>query len=137
MNADVAEKLAEEFGLGSVLVPPTQKAAGWGAHNLLWRLETDEGTWAIKQNGRALSDDVERAFAIERTAHAGGVACPRPKASVSGTCYVTVGTIAYRCHEWIDGVAKNNEDVTFTEAKAMGALVARLHGLQIPVAPQR
>ena len=44
-----------------------------GGHNLLWRLATTRGTWAIKEVGRELSLDPEATLALELAAHAGGI----------------------------------------------------------------
>jgi 1,2-phenylacetyl-CoA epoxidase PaaB subunit len=43
--------VAEFFALGSVLHAPQAVAAGWAAHNIVWRFETSTGIWAVKQIG--------------------------------------------------------------------------------------
>ncbi len=37
-----------------------------------------------------------------------------------------------RCHEWIDGEIKLNEQTSVEESRLMGKLVAHLHGLCLP-----
>lgn len=73
-----ATRIAAAFGLGSPLGPVEQRGSGWGGHNLLWRLTTRHGCWAIKQVRRALGPDPDAALAIELAAHAGGVPMPSP-----------------------------------------------------------
>ena len=41
----------------------------------------------------------------------------------------------YRCHRWIDGAAKQNEETTVDDAFQMGQVVARLHQLQLGAGP--
>ncbi|MBV9896384.1 MAG: hypothetical protein JO020_19635 [Chloroflexi bacterium] len=60
-----ADALAAAFDLGSSLAPPDQVATGWGGHNLLWRLSTTCGTWAIKEVGRELALDPQATLALE------------------------------------------------------------------------
>jgi hypothetical protein len=52
---------------------------------------------------------------------------------VHGRCFEQIDGRWYRCHRWIDRAAKENEDVNEGDAAAMGALVASLHRLEIPV----
>ena len=67
-----ATRLAAAFGVGTPVGPVERIGSGWGGHNVLWRLDTTEGRWAIKQVGRAGSPDPDAALAIELAACAGG-----------------------------------------------------------------
>lgn len=129
------EWLAERFQLGTCLAAPVPAAHGWGDHNTLWKLRTSEGVWAIKQVARRLPNDTASPFAIEMAAHLAGIPSPRPVASADGNCYALLDGVPFRCHEWVDGQAKVNEDVSPVEARRMGERVSRLHGLSIPATP--
>ena len=133
---DRAARLAQTFDLGSVHGPLVRAADGWGGHNQVFRLETSTGTWAIKRYGRPLDDVSESGFDVERAAWEGGVPMPRPIPTADGRCWAVLDDGSpYRCHEWIDGTARENEDTTPAEAGAMGRIVAHLHGLRLPADP--
>ena len=127
-----AAALAITFGLGCAVGTVERIAQGWGGHNMLWRLRTTSGDWAIKQVGRELGPDPDAAFAIELAAYAGGVRMPRPIPTVGGTCLATLGRGRYRCHEWLDGTALPWHGHTPQTAAAVGALLASLHRLRLP-----
>ena len=100
-----ATALATAFGLGCATSPVERMAEGWGGHNVLWRLRTTAGRWAIKQLGREIGPAPDAALAIESAAYAGGVPMPRPVPTVTGSCVAAIDGTRYRCHEWVDGTA--------------------------------
>lgn len=131
--------LAEIFGLGVAKGPPVQVAAGWGGHNTVSRFVTSTGVWALKRHGWRLPPNGASAFAIafavELDACAGGVPMARPVPTTDGQCWAEIDGHLYRCHEWVDGQAKQNETTSVLDAAAMGGIVAHLHGLRIPCPP--
>lgn len=129
------EAVCERFGLGTLRALPRVAASGWGGHNRMWRLETAAGVIAVKEVRRELPVDTEAPYRIELAAHDAGIPSAKPIPSVDGTCFSVVDGAAIRCHEWVAGKAKANEDTSSAEAQAMGAIVARLHGLRIDAAP--
>ena len=138
MLAVNAESIADCFGLGQPLGEPVVAAAGWGERSRVWRLETTAGVFAVKDTiAELLPEDTEEAFRIERAAHEGGVPSAGPVPSLAGTSFESLDGRWYRCHRWIEGVAKQNEDTTADEAHAMGRVVAALHALAIPAGPPR
>lgn len=113
-------------------------ASGWGVRNRVWRLETTAGVFAIKDTVvELLPEDAGEAFRIERLANEGGIPSARPVPSVAGGCFEQLDGRWHRCHRWVDGVAKQNEDTTAADARAMGLVVAGLHALAIPAGPAR
>jgi Ser/Thr protein kinase RdoA (MazF antagonist) len=131
-----AESIAERFGLGRPLGEPVVAAAGWGERNRLWRLETTTGVFAVKDTvAELLPDDSDAAFRIELAAHDAGIPSASPVRSIQRACFERLDGRWYRCHRWVEGVAKQNEDTTSDEGYAMGAVVAALHGLAIPAGP--
>lgn len=134
---DLAAQIASTFELGRVRGSLVLAALGWGGHNKVFRLETADGMWAIKQLGRHLPADGEWAFAIETAAWMGGVPMAPPVATAEGRCWAEIGGQLLRCHGWIDGRAKENAETSAAEAAAMGHIVAHLHRLAIPCPPSR
>jgi hypothetical protein len=60
-----ADQLADVFQLGTAVGPVERMGTGWGGHNVLCRLTTTSGHWAIKQVRRDPGPDVNAAMAIE------------------------------------------------------------------------
>jgi hypothetical protein len=68
-----AATLANAFGLGVGRSPVERiEKNGWRGHNVLWRLTTSEGLWAIKEVGREPGANRAGALAVERAAYAAG-----------------------------------------------------------------
>jgi Ser/Thr protein kinase RdoA (MazF antagonist) len=82
-----------------------------------------------------LPDAPDESLRIECFAHAAGVPSAEPFPSSTAAPFEQVNGRWCRCHRWIDGSAKQNEDTTAHDAHAMGRIVARLHQLQIPAGP--
>lgn len=131
-----ASETCAAFGLGSLRGIPQLAAEGWGGHNRVWRFDTDDQSWAVKEVRRELPGGQEPAFVIEEAAVRAGVAAPVPLRSLHGHIYERFGDYHVRVHTWAKGTAKTNETVTATEAAEMGRIVARLHHLALP-APAR
>jgi Ser/Thr protein kinase RdoA (MazF antagonist) len=55
-----------------------------------------------------------------------------PVPTTAGGCWAEIGPVLFRCHGWVDGSAKENEETSPPEARAMGRIVAQLHGLAVP-----
>jgi Ser/Thr protein kinase RdoA (MazF antagonist) len=136
-----ARELAAAFYLGAPIAPPEWVARGWGGHNQVWRLTTSRGKWAIKQVGRDLSLDLDNTLALEFAAYAGGVPMPRPAPTRRGKCFAVVDGRRYRCHEWCGWCRVALARHAPATAAAVGGVLARLHGLRLPLsshlAPER
>jgi Ser/Thr protein kinase RdoA (MazF antagonist) len=130
--AVIGDEVAAAFGLGRATSTMVEAAQGWGGHNTVYRLETTTGRWALKATGRELDELYRGRLEIEMAAFQGGVRMPRPVPAIDGSPYAMIEGRRFRCHEWIDGVAKWNEDTTSHESRRMGRLVAHLHGLALP-----
>jgi Ser/Thr protein kinase RdoA (MazF antagonist) len=131
-----AELICERFGLDEPLSEPMVAASGWGHRNLVWRLETRRGVFAVKEVvAELLPDKPDIALRIESFAHAAGVPSAEPVPSMTGAAFEHVDGRWYRCHRWVDGTAKQNEDATAHDAHEMGILVAGLHRLQLEAGP--
>ncbi|MFN2505545.1 MAG: hypothetical protein ABR540_15170 [Acidimicrobiales bacterium] len=56
-----------------------------------------------------------------------------PVTTSAGAGWAEIDGVVFRCHGWVEGVTKENEEATALEACAMGRIVAQLHSLAIPV----
>ncbi len=114
----------------------TEAARGWGGHNVVYRLDTTDGRWAVKALLREVDGLIRERFDIELAAFSCGMSMPRPVPAVGGSPYAELGGTRLRCHEWIDGVAKVNEETSVGESRLMGRLVAGLHGMSLGYSPR-
>ena len=130
-----ADEVAAAFGLGRSTTPMVVAAHGWGGHNAIYRLDTTAGSFAIKAMGREPDGLTAARFDIEMAAYNGGIPMPRPVPTPDGGPCAEVNGRMLRCHEWVKGTAKTNEDTTVGECRLMGLIVARLHGLDVPWSP--
>ena len=132
------EQVSARFGLGDPVGVPVIAASGWGQRNVVWRLETRLGVWAVKDVIEPLlPDDPDEALRIEFVAHAGRVPSAEPVPALSGACFEELNGHWYRCHRWVDGTAKQNEDTNEHDALEMGKIVGHLHSLKIPTGQPR
>ena len=131
-----AELISARFGLDGPLGEPVLAASGWGQRNLMWRLETRRGVFAVKDViADLLPDNPDVAVRTESLAHAAGVPSAEPVPSTAGAAFELLEGRWYRCHRWVDGTGKQNEDTTAGDAHEMGILVAGLHQLELEVGP--
>ncbi len=101
-----------------------------GRLGAIWRLETDEGTWAVKQieddpTPDEMTEIVEGA-AFEEAAVAAGIAAPPIRRTLAGEVIAAVDDVRVRVHGWVD----LEEPDLGLETGAIGGLVGRLH--QVP-----
>ncbi|MEU6714754.1 aminoglycoside phosphotransferase family protein [Nonomuraea sp. NPDC046802] len=117
------EKVARTFRLGDLLDLPVY--AGRGELGLIWRLDTDGGSWAVKELLSSVDEGVARAdTAFQHAAADAGVRLPRPVLTRTGSVLLRG---RFRVYEWVDLVA--GEQVTGAE---LGAVTARLHRVGHP-----
>ncbi len=113
--------------LGTPLGPPTRVHGGFA--NRLYRLDTDQGSYAVKEmdvadrRRRYRAEDV---FRFERAAFAAGIPMPEPVAADHQTLV----------HRWVDGERVPEEPVAPAYAFAVGEILARLHGLDVAWTPE-
>ncbi len=124
-----AQAIADAFRLGhaSSLSDPVAR----GELGEIRRLETDRGTWAVKQEFEPWDDeadlpDAEQSGAFQLACWRSGVPCPRPVATADARFSVDVAGEAVRFYTWVD-IADPD---TGLDPAAVGELVARMHAVQ-------
>ncbi|MDQ3629376.1 MAG: phosphotransferase [Actinomycetota bacterium] len=95
-----------------------------GKQGVVWRLETADGSWAVKapfhQSGE---DEVRVATAFQEAAHAAGVPTPQVRRTTEGCVFATMEGRQVRVYEWVDLRAPDSG----LDPALVGAVVAAIH----------
>ena len=108
--------------LGTPIRPMTRVHGGFA--NRMYRLDTEQGSFAVKELNLVdrrwpyRADDV---FRFEQAAFAAGIPMPEPIAASDGTLV----------HRWVDGDALPEAPVSPAFAFEIGEILARLHALDV------
>ena len=92
----------------------------------IWRLDTERGSWAIKQVGDLAPEDFAELLegaAFQEAALAAGVPTPALRRTRAGEHIADCGGVRVRLHAWVD---LHDPDVSL-DAVDVGRLVADLH----------
>ena len=114
---------AFELGSGGTL---SEGPVASGRLGSIWRLDTDSGSWAIKQVGRvtgATLTEIEEGAAFQEAARAAGIGTPEIRRTATGGLIADLGGGRARVQGWVDLAAP---DIGLDPA-AVGELVGRLH----------
>jgi Ser/Thr protein kinase RdoA (MazF antagonist) len=118
-----AAEIARRFALGAAARLSDGPVAR-GKQGLVWRLDTADGSWAVKVPfGPSGEDEVRSAAAFQEAACAAGVPAPRLVRTAEGHVFATVGASQVRVYEWVDLRAP---DPGLDPAR-VGAVVAAMH----------
>jgi len=97
-----------------------------GRLGAIWRLDTDRGSWAVKQVGGSPGEDltgVLEGAAFQEAALAAGVPTPVPRRTSRGALIFDRGEVRLRLSSWVD---LDDPDPTL-DPLDVGRLVAGLH----------
>jgi Ser/Thr protein kinase RdoA (MazF antagonist) len=122
-----AQTVADAFGLGRAasLSDPVAR----GELGEIRRLETDHGTYAVKQRFETWSaSEAETSTAYHRVCWEAGIATPEPLRAMTGGFTAQVDGDQVRAYTWAELA---DPDPTLDPA-AVGTLVARLHQVRHP-----
>ncbi len=131
------ENACERFGLGTVTGRPL--VVEGGLSNRLHHVVTDWGEYAVKRmvanaDSDAFKQNVEASFAVERLAHAAGVAMPEPVPVPGST--EALGRIDHdgtpcwvRVHRWVSATPLTAESIEPGDIGQVGSILASLHRL--------
>lgn len=116
-------ELARRFGLGRV-VRLSDGPVARGKEGLVWRLDTADGSWAVKMPFHLSSEDeVGVATAFHEAAHAAGVPTPQVRRTAEGRVFAIIGGTQVRVYEWVDLRAPDPR----LDPALVGAAVAAIH----------
>jgi Ser/Thr protein kinase RdoA (MazF antagonist) len=122
-----AVELARRFALGEAAKLSDGPVAR-GKQGVVWRLETADGRWAVKQSfDEPDEDEVGGATAFQEAAYAAGVPTPRVQRTTEGCVFATVDGAQVRVYEWVDlGVPDPGLDPVL-----VGGVVAAIHRVSV------
>jgi hypothetical protein len=123
-----AQAVADAFGLGRAV--GLSGAVARGELGEIRRLETDRGSFAIKQELEPWDDleDAERAGAFHLACWRAGVPSPQPLLGTTGRFVVDLAGELVRAYSWVD-IADPD---TGLDPAAVGELLARMHSVAHP-----
>jgi Ser/Thr protein kinase RdoA (MazF antagonist) len=118
-----AANLARRFGLGRAARLSDGPVAR-GRQGLVWRLDTADGSWAVKVPfHRSSEDEVRLATAFQEAAYAAGVPTPQVRRTTAGRVFATLNGRQVRVYEWVDLRAPD----AMLDPGRVGAVVASIH----------
>ena len=123
MNRGHVPSILAAFGLGPWGRLSDGPVAS-GRLGAIWRLDSERGSWALKEVGAdADHDELLEGAAFQEAALAGGVPTPAVRRSAAGEVIADCGGVRVRLHEWAD----LHEPDTSLDPVDVGRLVAGLH----------
>ena len=127
LDSSHAGAVADRFGLG-----PGARLTGpvaFGRQGEVWRLDTQQGSFAVKQSRVAPDpDEAERDAAFQDLVLAGGVPTPAVVRDTAGRVVGVVEGIPLRVHTWVD-LAREDRRL---DPEAVGRLLATMHAVHVP-----
>jgi phosphotransferase family enzyme len=121
---DVVARIGSTFGLedGEMSSGPV----AYGRVGEVWRLDCAEGSWAVKTEANALSEEgLAPSVRFHEAALAAGLPAPSVRRTVDGDVVGRVGPHEVRVLSWVDMAAAD----PWLDPAAVGRLLAGLHGL--------
>jgi Ser/Thr protein kinase RdoA (MazF antagonist) len=118
-----AVELARRFGLGRA-VRLSDGPVARGKEGLVWRLDTTDGSWAVKMPLHLSGEEgMDAATSFQEAASAAGVPTPQVRRSIEGRVFATISGSRVRVYEWVDLMAPDS----MLDPALVGAVVAAIH----------
>ncbi|HEX7196612.1 MAG TPA: phosphotransferase [Candidatus Limnocylindria bacterium] len=122
-----AVDLAGRFALGGAARLSDGPVAR-GKQGAVWRLDTADGSWAVKVPFHPSGEDeVRLAAAFQEAAHSAGVPTPQVRRTTEGRVFATVDGRPVRVYEWVDLQAPDSG----LDPAVVGAVVAAMHRVAV------
>jgi len=123
-----AAELARRFALGQAARLSDGPVAR-GRQGLVWRLDTADGSWAVKVPlHRSSEEEVRLATAFQEAACAAGVPAPLVRRTTEGWVFAAIAGRQVRVYEWVDLRAPDSG----LDPARVGAVVAAIHRVSGP-----
>ncbi|WP_203706704.1 phosphotransferase [Asanoa iriomotensis] len=127
LSSEVTAMVTARYGLGRATNPPVYAARG--ELGRIWRLDTEGGTWAVKEAlVPVLEADAAADVAFQLAVAATGVPLPSPVRTTDGQVTVRGPDAVLRVYEWVD----LDPAAPDPSAADLGDLLARLHRVRHP-----
>jgi len=122
-----AARVAERFGLGGD--PHLSDApVARGRMGEVWRLDTGDGSWAVKVPFDPVDEDeVAPSARFQEAAYDAGVPTPPVVRTVEGDVFADLGPLAVRVYGWVDLLAPD----PMLDPETVGRVVAAIHGVDV------
>jgi aminoglycoside phosphotransferase (APT) family kinase protein len=115
--------VARRFGLGEAARLSDGPVAR-GKQGLVWRLDTADGSWAVKMPfDQSSEDEVRSATEFQEAACAAGVPTPRVRRTTEGRVFAAIAGTQVRVYEWVNLQAPDPR----LDPVRVGAVVAAIH----------
>jgi hypothetical protein len=134
-SVQLANAIAEAFGLGDIKHELVSVVGG--RSHLVWRLETERGTWAVKQLNRSRESWWTGAYLvsvdIEKSAFERGVAMPEPvvpmepSAPFLADIAIDGSVKSFRVHGWCSGHRLSDVNIDDATLTWVGRTLSALH----------
>ena len=122
-----AVDLAERFALGGAASLSDGPVAR-GKQGVVWRLDTADGSWAVKVPFHPSGEDeVRLATRFQEAAHSAGVPTPQVRRTTDGRVFATVDDRQVRVYEWVDLDAPDSS----LDPAMVGTVVAAMHQVTV------
>lgn len=127
LDPSFARAVAERFGLG-----PGARLRGpvaFGRQGEIWRLDTEQGSFAVKQ-WRVVpeADEVERDAAYQDRVHAAGIPMPAVVRDTRGRALSEADGVPVRAYGWVDVATEDRH----LDPVVMGRVLAAIHAVHVP-----
>ncbi len=122
LTGDHVPCILDAFGLGSWGRLSGGPVAS-GRLGSIWRLDTERGSWAVKQVGDDPVAELLEGAAFQEAVLAAGIATPAVRRTQTGEVIADCGGVRVRLHAWVD---LHDADPGL-DPVAVGQLVAGLH----------
>jgi Ser/Thr protein kinase RdoA (MazF antagonist) len=100
-----------------------------GKQGEVWRLDTGDGSWAVKVPFTEVSeDDARLATELQEAAHLAGVPTPLVRRTADGEVFAAVQGLRVRLYEWVDLMAPD----PMVDPAQVGTVLASMHQLAGP-----
>jgi aminoglycoside phosphotransferase (APT) family kinase protein len=127
LEASSASFIANRYGLGdrATLTGPVAR----GELGQVWRLNTSNGTWAVKEPFEPKSEAESREEAeIQEVARDAGIPAPGVLRSADGDVSLLVGDVRICVFEWVDVLERDPR----LDPVSVGQIVASIHRVPLP-----
>jgi Ser/Thr protein kinase RdoA (MazF antagonist) len=122
-----ATALARRFGLDGA-VSLSDGPVARGKQGAVWRLDTADGSWAVKTTFEpATEDEVRVSTALQEAAYDAGVPTPGVRRTTDGDVFADVGSSRVRLYTWVD---LRGPDLLLDPAQ-VGEVLAAMHRLPV------